>query len=206
MEAVRALLAEHFPEAAGYEATWFRLSGPIEGTTVRLQRGRFRAALSVQRFVRAHHPSPAGAAASACAPTPVEIRVVASAQIAPPEGCARAQRPTAGWGTTSYALAVTACGALGLGAAGALELWMQAALLVPALVAWRARGSVAPTPARAAIAAPARRARRRPPAQRDALARWRRLLEPLSLQRDLLDHTSGLAPFRAQPRPVSAPA
>lgn len=217
-------LAEHFPEASGYETVWSRLSGPIEGATARVARGRFRAAVSVQRFARAH--ADGGGVGS---PRALEVRLVATAEVAPPVGSTRADAARrSGSGDDSAdglraatcaaaraaglaaicAIGTAAFGALALGTAGLLGAWAQALLLLPTLVVWRA--TLALSRARAApvaeLAAAPERARPRPhdPTVRDAMGRWRCVLRELRGHRQLLDDRSSLAPFRAPPRSLNA--
>jgi hypothetical protein len=220
VDAIGHALAQHFPEASGYETVWSRLSGPIEGATARVARGRFRAAVSVQRFARAHADD--GGVGS---PRALEVRLVATAEVAPPVGSTRAdaaRRSGSGDGVRAAtcaaaragslaafcAIGTAAFGALALGTAGLLGAWAEALLLLPTLVVWRA--TLALSRARAApvaeLPAAPERARPRPhdPTVRDAMGRWQRVLKQLRGHRQLLDDRSSLAPFRAPPRSLNA--
>lgn len=219
VEAIGHALGEHFPESSGYEAVWYRLSGPIDGVTVRVARGRFRAAASVQRFSRAlaaplpGAPARAGAPARGNgehAPNPVQVRLVATASVVPPAGSVQAEAShgagARSWAAASCALGTAAFGALAFGAAGLLTAWVQVLLLLPTFVVWRTTLALArpPQPSTAALAARSDRPRPRDPTIRDAIERWRRLLAHLETHRQLLDDAFDRAPFRASPRTLGA--
>jgi hypothetical protein len=69
-------LGERFPPGSGYETRSFQLSGPLEGTRLEVQRGRFTGLVSAQRYRRCH-------GAGLRRGDPVEVRLVASTKIAP---------------------------------------------------------------------------------------------------------------------------
>lgn len=213
VDAIGQVLAEQFPEASGYETVWSRLSGPIEGATARVARGRFRAAVSVQRFARAH--ADGGRHDSTRA---LEVRLVATAEVTPPVGSSRAEAAhrSGSAGSTRaatcaaapalslaalFVLGTAAFGALALETAGLLGAWAG-------LVVWRATlslsGAHAAPVAELGAAPEPERPRPHDPTVRDAMGRWQRVLRQLRGHRQLLDDRSSLAPFRAPPRSLGA--
>lgn len=205
LEAIGGVIAEHLPEADGYETVWYRLSGPIEGATVRVCRGRFRATASVQRFVRAHASCEADRRAA-------EVRLVATAELAAPEGSAPSPSTGPGaaghWAAASCAVSTAVFGTLALAAGGLLTAWVQALLVLPTLLVWRttlalsrpAPGALGPSVDHVSCGRPCAR----DPRAQEAMAEWRGVLAQLRAHRQLLDQPSSLAPFRAPPRSLGA--
>ncbi len=200
VELCRETLATRFPDAAGYDTRLVRISGPQElhGLRFEVSRGRFKGHVSAQRYVRAHGRG-AGRGGD-----PVEIRLVAHTSIAPRPGGLQAQPAMSAWGVAGCALGTVGLGTLGLGVAGLISTWMQALLLIPALVAWRTCTAV--SLARSMTPPPALTGQVRPgdPLTADATARWNRAMLPLAAHREALDQMEGHAPFRDQGRALSA--
>lgn len=198
LEICRASLAARFPPAAGYDTRQVRICGPVEGLRFEVTRGRFRGYVSAQRYTRVHRSSASHRG------DPVGIRLVAHTQMAPRPGGIQAPSTMSGWGVAGCALGTVSLGTLGLGVAGLISTWMQALLLIPALVAWRTCTAI--SLARTMTPAPALRGQVRPgdPLAADAVARWNRAMVPLAAHRDVLDQTQGQAPFREPARALSA--
>ena len=197
VDVCRQTLAVRFPEAAGYDTRQIRICGPVEGLRFEVCRGRFRGCVSAQRYVRAHGRG-AGRGGD-----PVEIRLVAHTSIAPRPGSIRAQPGMSGWGVAGCALGTVSLGTLGLGVAGLISSWMQALLLIPALVAWRTCTAISLS--RTMTPAPALTGQVRPgdPLAADATARWNRAMANLAAHREVLDQQQGHAPFRDPGRALS---
>ena len=198
MASCRDLVAGTFNEDDGYELTAFALSGPVEGARYVVRRGRLRFVLSLQRFERSH-TSPS------LETIPVEIRLVASMGVLSVTEGSSADRTLAGWGVAGCALGTLGLSALVLGSAGLVSAWLQAALLIPALVAWRTCATIG-------MARGMRRHAELAGALRetndtvvvDAIARWRRLAPVLSAERELVGTRLGIPPFRSPARELRA--
>ncbi|MEM6994830.1 MAG: hypothetical protein AAF721_30225, partial [Myxococcota bacterium] len=170
VDACRDLCRRHFPEEHGYETTRFELSGPLQGTRFEVRRGRLRVLLSAQRFERAH-------AASTGARRPVEIRVVSSMGIVAPDP---PERALSQWAVAACAMGTLGVCAFALGSAGLVSTWAQAALVIPALLAWRTAAAVGISrrmQRQAALGEAHARLHRASLAE--ALPRWRRLAPAL---------------------------
>ena len=201
VDSCRELCRSQFPEDAGYTATRYELSGPVQGTRFVVRRGRLRVVLSVQRFERSH-------AARHDDRTPTEIRLVGSMGLMPLPGQTSPDRSLAGWGVAGCALGTLGVSALALGSAGLLSPWIQAALLVPALIAWRTCAAIGVS--RSLRRQAAIQGQKAGPADElllDALPRWRAMAPALAAERDLIGERLGLPPFRNPARALrSAPS
>jgi hypothetical protein len=116
-----------FPEESGYSVAHRRMSGALEGHATHVQRGAFRALVSVQRFDR---PGSNGARST-------EIRVVASAHRDAVVALVRPDRRYVQWGIAGCAAGTVALGMAALQIAGQLSTWAHVLALIPALMAWR---------------------------------------------------------------------
>lgn len=198
VESCRELCRSQFPAQDGYDWTRFELSGPVQGTRFEGRRGRLRVVLSVQRFERSH-ATPHGNR------TPTEIRLVGSMGLVPLPGHSSPNRSLAGWGVAGCALGTLGVSALALGSAGMLSPWIQAALLVPALIAWRTCAAIGVSRSlRRQAAIEGERAGPACDLIMDALPRWRRMAPALAAERDLIGERLGLPPFRNPARALRA--
>lgn len=190
VEACRELCQRNFPDEDGYETTRFHLSGPLQGTRFVTHRGRLRMVLSVQRFERSR-PSRLGTE------RPLEVRVVASMAMISDGASSEAQRALAGWGVAGCALGTLGVSALALGSAGLISAWVQAALLVPALIAWRIYATIGMARSmRRQAALSSARTQLTSATLMDALPRWRKLTPALAAEGELIAERLGLPPFR----------
>ncbi len=197
VESCGDLCQRNFPQDDGYEAQRFELSGPVQGARFVVRRGRLEVVLSVQRFERAH-------AAERGGKRPVEIRLVSSMGMLPVPGAASEGAP-ARFAVAGCALGTLGISALALGSVGLVSAWVQAALLIPALIAWRTFAAVgmAKTMRRQAALGEARM-RSYEEALIDALPRWQRMAPALTAERDLIGERLGLPPFRHPARALRA--
>lgn len=188
----RDLVAHQYPEEQGYDVGQTALSGPVDGERISVSRGAFRASISLQRFERRQVGSREG--------RPLEVRLVAyrsddEARARPPD------HTLARWGLAAVALGTVGLGALALGSAGLISPWLQAMLLIPALVAWRTCATIG-------IARSMRRQARLSSAPPQLVApevqedrrRWSELLPALGAERELIGERLGLPPFRSPAR------
>ena len=197
MKRCRDACLEEFGEGCGYTTTQRKISGPIEGMTVSVNRGRFQAQVSVQRFTR---PQP-----GSLRHAPTEIRVVTSAQHTPPEEDGPSERALARWGIAGCAVGTMGVGSAGLELAGLLSAWGEVMLLIPALMAWRmciALRIVTDFRRQAMFDAQ----REQLEARREAIAnahakdleRWSEVERNIEAQRDAVAEQIRLRPFRSQ--------
>lgn len=173
------LFREHalarFPEDEGFNISQKRLSGALDGSTTAIQRGGFRALVSVQRFPRRADDGSA------------EIRVVASARRDSPGALAmRADRRIARWGMFACSAGGACLVVAALALAQVLSTWGLLMVLIPLFMAWRmtmAMRLASEMHRHARVAA-------LPPAPDhtglaiDELERWRGLLAVVAAQRD----------------------
>jgi hypothetical protein len=195
LELSREACAIEFPNTDGYVTSIRRLSGALEGASIRITRGRFdggrddfSALISIQRYTRTQDPSTA------------EIRVVASYR----HRARRLVNESAGTALSRWSMAGCAVGTMGVGVAG-LELsgllvsWGQALVLIPAFLVWRVCMAVR-------MATTFRARAREPIAEDPAIAsshardrkRWRRVTDVLLAQRDAMGERTAMRPFRSQ--------
>lgn len=197
MKRCRDAVADEFGDGCGYTTTQRKISGPVEGLTINVTRGRFAAQVSVQRFVR---PGPGLAR-----PTCPEIRVVTSARHTPPEEDGQNSKALARWGIAGCAAGTMGLGSAGLELAGLLSAWGEIMLLIPALMAWRmciALRIVTDFRRQAALDAQ----REQLQARREAIAnahtkdleRWSAVERTIEAQRDAVAEQLHLRPFRSQ--------
>jgi hypothetical protein len=189
------IAAAHLPSSSGYETSWTRLSGALEGASITIMRGSFRGVISVQRFARPFF-------ASVGHPAPMELRVVASACHEADEADGPPTQAMARWGVAGCAVGTMGIGSLGLELAGVLSAWGQILLLIPAFMAWRICMVLR-------FASDLRREGVRQSAPEQALARerarirgrdreqWNAAIEELATHRDSVAERFCLRPFRS---------
>ncbi len=125
LAACQQLVSDRLPATAGYEVRRVQLAGSLQGWSLRVSRGMFRASLSLQRFHnRAHDDG-----------SPMELRIVAHAHHAPAQPPSPRRRT--GLRLTSGAAASFGVGVLALAVSGGLTAWATAVLLIPAMFATR---------------------------------------------------------------------
>ena len=191
----RDLVEQRFPDEEGYDVTQTSLSGPVEGERIGVSRGGFRASISVQRFERRQFERRDG--------HPLEVRLVAYRSDARPQ--ARGPDHTlARWGLAAVALGTVGLGALALGSAGLISPWLQAMLLIPALVAWRTCATIGIARSMRRQALSEGRPQLVAREVEEARRRWRELMPVLAAQRELIGERLGLPPFRNPARPKQA--
>ncbi len=165
----------HFDEDVGYRIVNRRLWGALEGSTTEIQRGSFRAEVSVQRFVRRQGLDAGG-----------EFRVVATASHRSVALAHREEPRAALWLTMAGAAGTTGVGVVGLQLAGLLSTWGQIMLMLPLLILWRMTMAlrIADDLRRDARQLALATTERITPGMTDDLARWRRTLETVAAQRE----------------------
>jgi hypothetical protein len=188
-DACRDACANCFPESAGYQLSLRRLSGALEGASVFVTRGAFRALVSVQRFHRA----------TAERQRAMQLRVVANARAETTALVSCAPARLSGVAAAGAVVASLAPGLLLLGLVGALPPWGQMLALIPALLAWRICVAL-----RLEVP-PVREPLPEPRAQtRDDLARWQRLRDALAMHREAVATRFHRRGFRSPSEPVLA--
>lgn len=191
------LCRRHFPDDEGYDTARFELSGPVQGTRFVVVRGRLRVVLSVQRFERAH--------SAATADRSTEIRLVGSMGLLRPPGSDVNNLGSAGWSVAGCAVGTVGAAALIVGSPNVISPWVQAALIIPALLAWRLYTTLAIARiVRQQAALGQLRALSCERSLADALPRWRALAPSLTAERDLIVDRLGLPPFRLPARAIRA--
>lgn len=190
VDACRDACASRFPATDGYVTSVRRLSGAMDGASINILRGRFRALVSVQRFLRTE----AGPEA--------EVRVVACCGHEAPADLAIVRDGSgARWVIAGCAIGTMGVGAAGLELSGLLGAWGQMLLLIPALIAWKICAALQllgkPRHSPPLQEDPAvRRARARTYA--DDRRRWHELAEVLATHREAVTERFRLRPFRSQ--------
>lgn len=195
----RDCCATHLPQHAGYEINATRLSGPVEGISLHVTRGHFRALVSVQRFARPE----LGMESSSRPGERGELRVVARAWHADlPDGEeGDRERSIAQWSIAGGAMGSLGAGVLGLEYAGLLSSWGPVLILLPLFMAWRIAMAMRfhqTLCCHALPESPVDRARRtavRTAEGRD-FDRWHRLIDELVQQREAISQRFAMRPFR----------
>lgn len=205
----RDLCARHLPAHAGYEIGTSRLSGPVNGISLHVVRGHFRALVSVQRFARPE----LGMGALRRNPRATELRVVATARHTEPLDTDARERSIAQWGIAGGAMGSLGAGVVGLEYAGVLSSWGPVLFLLPLFMAWRIAMAMRFHQTLCCEALPespleeARRTAVQTAESRD-FERWRRLLDELAQQREAITQRFAMRPFRslgALPSSMSEP-
>jgi hypothetical protein len=183
------MCAAQFCATDGYVTSIRRLSGPIEGATFSMIRGRFRGLISVQRYERRESVDT------------MEIRVVARRRADEPTELAReADRTRLGWGVVGCTASMMGMSAVGLGMTGALSVWAQVLLLLPAIAIWRvclALDLARDMRLQARLRAALRPSRAMARTHADDDGRWNGLVEQIAAQRDAVAERARMRPFRS---------
>lgn len=201
-DACREICDEHFPAEAGYEVTPTRVSGPIEGITLTVERLGFRAQISVQRYLRLRGVTERDSSAH-------EIRVVAAGRLYPTSLCRIEPNSSVVTKVTAATAAALGLSVIALSAAGLLSTWSQAVLMLPVLLGLRMywAGRIAANLRRKTAEATALPAAgnevQAACAELSDMERWRAALSELEAERETLAERFTLRPFRTIP---TAPA